>query len=681
MPYFCGTISLHDFTDILMTAVSCPLHGGLTGIISYGTIRATKFDAGVIKVKNNGENHLVMRQYEGLFHHAIVFLLCLWAAFQFYAVTVGAVSAVVLRGMHTLFLLLFTFLLFPAFRTEKIMRRCPPWYDVIFIILSTFCFSYFLWNYTRIAQIGGRISDGEIVIAVVAILCIFEGARRVVGLLSALALLFLTYNWWGAYLPFAIGHNGFTLKRVVLSQFWSMEGIFGTAVAVSATYIFIFIILGAFLKYAGFGRLVNDLALSFVGGTAGGPAKVSVIASGLMSMVNGSAIANVATTGTITIPLMKKTGYSKEFAAAVEAAASTGGQFTPPIMGAVAFVMAEILNVSYAYVAMAAVTPALLYYTGILLAVHLEAKKLGLAGISKAHMPDVRKVLKKEGHLLLPLVSLIGLMAVGYSPLYGATVSLVVTIIASWFRRETRMTIDKIIKATVEGTKSAITVGMCCVIIGVIIGTVTLTSLGLHLGYLILSITEINQLYIAGLFVMILSVILGMGVPGVAAYIIVQAVAVPVLVKAGAIPLVAHLFCLMYACLSNITPPVAVSAYVASGIAGGNQTKTALLAMKLGLIGFIIPFFLLYNPELLFGVPGNTRWITLVSLLTALVGTIFLVTAVENRGFCPCKPIERMSLLAAALLLLYPEFMTDAIGLILGVTVLVMQYRRKGKEI
>lgn len=653
----------------------------MTGIISYGTIRATKFYAGVIKVKNNGENHLVMRQYEGLFHHAIVFLLCLWAVFQFYAVTVGAVSAVVLRGMHTLFLLLFTFLLFPAFRTEKTMRRCPPWYDFIFIILSTFCFFYFLWNYTRIAQIGGRISDGEIAIAVVAIFCIFEGARRVVGLLSALALLFLTYNWWGAYLPFAIGHNGFTLKRVVLSQFWSMEGIFGTAVSVSATYIFIFIILGAFLKYAGFGRLVNDLALSFVGGTAGGPAKVSVIASGLMSMVNGSAIANVATTGTITIPLMKKTGYSKEFAAAVEAAASTGGQFTPPIMGAVAFVMAEILNVSYAYVAMAAVTPALLYYAGILLAVHLEAKKLGLAGISKEHMPDVRKVLKKEGHLLLPLVSLIGLMAVGYSPLYGATVSLVVTIIASWFRRETRMTIDKIIKATVEGTKSAITVGMCCVIIGVIIGTVTLTSLGLHLGYLILSITEINQLYIVGLFVMILSVILGMGVPGVAAYIIVQAVAVPVLVKAGAIPLVAHLFCLMYACLSNITPPVAVSAYVASGIAGGNQTKTALLAMKLGLIGFIIPFFLLYNPELLFGVPGNIRWITLASLLTALVGTIFLVTAVENRGFCPCKPIERMSFLAAALLLLYPEFTTDTIGLILGVIILAMQYRRKGKEI
>lgn len=681
MPYFCVIIFLHDFTDILMTALSCPLHGGLTGIISYGTIRAKKFDTGVIKVKNNGENHLVMRQYEGLFHHAIVFLLCFWAAFQFYAVTVGAVSAVVLRGMHTLFLLLFTFLFFPAFCTEKTLRRCPPWYDFIFIILSTFCFSYFLWNYTRIAQIGGRISDGEIVIAVVAIFCIFEGARRVVGLLSALALLFLTYNWWGAYLPFAIGHNGFTLKRVVLSQFWSMEGIFGTAVAVSATYIFIFIILGAFLKYAGFGRLVNDLALSFVGGTAGGPAKVSVIASGLMSMVNGSAIANVATTGTITIPLMKKTGYSKEFAAAVEAAASTGGQFTPPIMGAVAFVMAEILNVSYAYVAMAAVTPALLYYAGILLAVHLEAKKLGLAGISKEHMPDVRKVLKKEGHLLFPLVSLIGLMAVGYSPLYGATVSLVVTIIASWFRRETRMTIDKIIKATVEGTKSAITVGMCCVIIGVIIGTVTLTSLGLHLGYLILSITEINQLYIAGLFVMILSVILGMGVPGVAAYIIVQAVAVPVLVKAGAIPLVAHLFCLMYACLSNITPPVAVSAYVASGIAGGNQTKTALLAMKLGLIGFIIPFFLLYNPELLFGVPGNTRWITLASLLTALIGTIFLVTAVENRGLCPCKPIERMGFLAAALLLLYPEFMTDAIGLILGVIVLAMQYRRKGKEI
>lgn len=453
----------------------------------------------------------------------------------------------------------------------------------------------------------------------------------------------------------------------------------------SATYIFLFVVFGAFLKYSGFSHFINDFSLTLVGRTSGGPAKVAVIASGLMGMINGSAIANVATTGTITIPLMKRTGYKKEFAGAVEAVASTGGQFTPPIMGAVGFVMAEFLNLSYTYVALAAVTPALLYYVGLLLAVHFEAKRLGLSGIAKENIPNAMKVIKEQGHLVLPLISLIGLMFAGFTPLYAAVISIFVTIGASWLRKDTRMTPDKILAAVVEGARSAISVGVCCVIIGVIIGTVTLTSLGLNMGYLILSVVNGGSIYLAGFLVMIMSAILGMGVPGVAAYVIVQAVAVPVLIKAGAMPLIAHLFCLIYACLSNITPPVAMSAYVASGIADSDQTKTGLWAVRLGLIGFIIPFFFLDNPVLLIGVSKTaTLFDTGWAVFTALIGTFALVAGLEGWMLRRCSAVERIILIVSSPFLLLPGVFTDAAGAAGIAAVCIYQWMRrnhKDKEI
>ena len=405
---------------------------------------------------------------------------------------------------------------------------------------------------------------------------------------------------------------------------------------------------------------------------------MAVIASGLMGMINGSAIANVATTGTITIPLMKRTGYKKEFAGAVEAVASTGGQFTPPIMGAVGFVMAEFLNLSYTYVALASITPALLYYVGLLLAVHFEAKRLGLSGIAKENIPNAMVVIKEQGHLVLPLVSLIGLMFAGFTPLYAAVISIFVTIGASWLRKDTRMGPDKILEAVVEGAKSAISVGVCCVIIGIIIGTVTLTSMGLNMGYLILSIVQGDHIYLAGFLVMIMSAILGMGVPGVAAYVIVQAVAVPVLIKAGALPLIAHLFCLIYACLSNITPPVAMSAYVASGIADSDQTKTGLWAVRLGLIGFIIPFFFLDNPVLLIGVDKTaTLWESLWSIFTAMIGTFALVAGLEGWIIRKAGVIERVILIAVSPLLLFPGSLTDIAGIAGIAAVCVFQWMRR----
>lgn len=615
------------------------------------------------------------RTYTGPMGIAVTVLLCLWTVFQLYYSTIGLISAVNLRAIHCIFLLAFTFLLYPTYKKERRVRRLPPIWDIVLIALSAATFGYLILNYTRIAQNGGRITQMELVIAGVALALAFEAARRASGNLAILAAIFLAYNWFGAYIPGKLGHNGFTLKRVLSTQFWGTQGLLGTGVGVSATYIFLFVVFGAFLKYSGFSRFINDFSLTLVGQTPGGPAKVAVLASALMGMINGSAIANVATTGTITIPLMKQTGYKKEFAGAVEAVASTGGQFCPPIMGAVGFVMAEFLNLSYTYVMLAAIVPAFLYYLGLLFAVHFEAKRLGLSGLSKENIPDAMKVLKEQGHLIIPLVVLIAMMFMGYTPLFAAVVAIAATVAASWLRKETRMTWDKIVAACVEGAKGAVSVGVCCIIIGVIIGTVTLTSLGLNMGYLILSVVENTNIYVTGALVMIMSTILGMGVPGVAAYVIVQAVAVPVLIEVNVLPISAHMFCLIYACLSNITPPVAMSSYVASGIAGSNQTKTGLLSVRLGLIGFLIPFFFLDNPILLIGAdPTATIAGSLWAFFTASVGTVALVGGLEGWFLRKSSWLERAVLIAVAPLMLYPGSLTDAIGFAVLAAVILFQW-------
>lgn len=615
------------------------------------------------------------RTYTGASGTALTILLCLWAVFQLYYTTVGIISAIDLRAFHCIFLLTFTFLLYPTYQKERRIRKLPPVWDFLLIALTILTFGYLILNYTRIAQSGGRLTELEMVIAGVALLLVFEAARRASGNLAVLALIFLAYNWFGKYIPGRLGHNGFTLKRVLSTQFWGTQGLLGTGVGVSATYIFLFVLFGAFLKYSGFSKFINDFSLTLVGQTPGGPAKVAVLASALMGMINGSAIANVATTGTITIPLMKQTGYRKEFAGAVEAVASTGGQFCPPIMGAVGFVMAEFLGMSYTAVMMAAIVPALLYYLGLLFAVHFEAKRLGLSGLSRENIPDAMKVLKEQGHLVIPLVVLIGLMAMGYTPLYAAVISIFATIAASWLRKDTRMTWDKIVAATVEGARGAVSVGVCCVIIGVIIGTVTLTSLGLNMGYLILSIVDNASIYLTGFLVMIMSTILGMGVPGVAAYVIVQAVAVPVLIKVGVLDISAHLFCLIYACLSNITPPVAMSSYVASGIAGSDQTKTGLLSVRLGLIGFLIPFFFLDNHILLIGVdPSATVLGTVWAVFTACIGTVALVGGLEGWFLRKTSWPERLVLIVVAPLMLYPGHLTDGIGFAFLSVIALFQY-------
>ena len=620
------------------------------------------------------------RVYGGVTGKLVSLLMLGFALFQLWANLTGTLGAVKLRAAHIMILLPLAFLLYPTYRSERRKRKAPPVWDLLLCAAAVFCFAYILRRYDALAKTG-RLNDTDVRVGVLCLLICFEAARRTSGNLAVIALVFLSYfALWGRWVPGTFGTAAFTLKRVIKSLVWDTIGILGTGSGVSATYIFVFVLFGAFLKYSGFSQFINDISLTLVGRPPGGPAKVSVIASALMGMINGSAIANVATTGTITIPLMKKTGYRKEFAGAVEAVASTGGQFTPPIMGAVGFVMAEFMSVSYTKVMLAAAIPAFLYYLGLLWSVHLEAKRLGLSGLAPENIPKAAEVMKARGHLLLPLVLLLGMMFSGYTPLYAAILAIFLTVPVSWLRKETRMTPRILLDAVLEGVRGAIGVGVSCVIIGVIIGSVNMTSLGVNFGNLILKVVGEGQLFLGGLMVMVMSIILGMGVPGVAAYVIVYAVAVPVLRGVGATEMAANMFCLIYACLSNITPPVAMSSYVASGIADSDMTKTSFIAIKLGIAGFIVPFFFLDNPVLLYGsTEGVSAGATVYAFLTACAGVLALASALAGLplGKVPgsvtaLRLVSRALLAAAGILFISPGLVTDGIALaLIGAQLLV----------
>lgn len=632
-----------------------------------------QLDQKALELMEEADSDSRTRVYGGVTDKLLTLLLAGFAVFQLWANLTGTLGAVKLRTAHIMILLPLAFLLYPTYRSERRKRRVPPVWDLLLCALAVFCFAYILRRYDALAKTG-RLNDTDVRVGIICLLLCFEAARRTSGNLAVIALVFLSYfALWGRWVPGTFGTAAFTLKRVIKSLIWDTIGILGTGSGVSATYIFIFVLFGAFLKYSGFSQYINDISLTLVGRSPGGPAKVSVIASALMGMINGSAIANVATTGTITIPLMKKTGYKKEFAGAVEAVASTGGQFTPPIMGAVGFVMAEFMSVSYTKVMLAAAIPAFLYYLGLLWSVHLEAKRLGLSGLAPENIPKAADVMKARGHLLLPLILLLGMMFAGYTPLYAAILAIFLTVPVSWLHKETRMTPRIILDAVLEGTRGAIGVGVSCVIIGVIIGSVNMTSLGVNFGNLILKVVGEGQLFLGGLMVMVMSIILGMGVPGVAAYVIVYAVAVPVLRGVGATEMAANMFCLIYACLSNITPPVAMSSYVASGIADSDMTKTSLIAIKLGIAGFIVPFFFLDNPVLLYGsTEGVSAGATAYAFVTACAGVLALTSALaglpagKEPGSVTARRLVTRALLAAAgILFISPGLVTDGIALTL----------------
>ena len=596
-------------------------------------------------------------------------LYCIWSTlFSVAAIEkrlTAFIACVIIMGYMT----------YPASK-HHVRHNYIPWFDYVLMIVGAASFFYYCFVYDSLVMVltsASKITPFQIAVGIIGILCLMELCRRCVGvpiLCVAAALIIYT---------FAIGTP---LKRVLYTLFYTTSGVMGTPIQVCAKYIVVFIIFGAFLERTGIAAFFIDLANSLVGRFSGGPAKVAVISSALCGMVSGSSVGNTVTTGSVTIPMMKKTGYKPEFAGAVEAAASTGGQIMPPIMGAAAFLMAEYMNVTYGEVALRAILPAVLYFTGIFIAVHLEAKKLRLSGIPKEELPVMSKLIRKI-YLLLPLVVLVWLVTTNTRTMqFSATVAILVAIVVSLFDKDNRITPAKIFEALEAGGKGTITVAVACCMAGIIAGCITATGLASKLISAVVSISNqvsfVNPQFIAMFLTMICCIILGMGVPTTANYCIMASTCAPILITMGVPKICAHFFVFYFGIVADITPPVALAAYAGSAIAKSNPMKTGINATKLAIGAFIVPYIFCLNPAML--LIDVTAFGIIQIVITSLVG-IFGVAAAMN-GFL-FKKLEwpcRVLICIGGLLMMDPTAITDVIGIVLFAAVFAWQYFGAKKE-
>jgi len=593
------------------------------------------------------------------------------SAFHIYTGIFGVFESIMQRSIHVLLALVLVFLMYNP--SGKKREGGIAWYDWTLIGLTLISAGYVTIESGTIASRYAYVtplSDYEVFAGVLGVLLLLEATRRTMGpALPIISLVFISYIYIGPYMPGMLSHQGFSLMWTVDQLFFTTEGVWGIPVGVSATFIVMFIIFAAFLDKSKAGDYFINLALSMFGQARGGPAKAAVFASGVMGTISGSAVANVVTTGTFTIPLMKRIGYHPQFAGAVEAVASSGGQLMPPIMGAAAFVVAEFTGVPYLKVAVAAIIPALLYYVSVYFMVHFEALRINLVGLSKSDLPNLKETFFKGVHFFIPLIVLIYLLVEGYSPMKAGLYGIFATIAVSFVKKESWMTPAKIISALESGGKGAVEVAIACATSGIVIGVLTLTGLGMRFNSVILSIAGDNLLLTLFL-TMCTSIVLGMGLPTVAAYIIQAALTAPALVQLGVAPLAAHMFIFYFAIISAITPPVALAAYAAAGISGADPMKTGFQACKLGIAAFIVPYMFVYAPTLLaIGSPGSIALTT----VTALIGVLALSAASVGYFLRKASIIERILLLGAALSLIKPGIYTDIAGLCLFAAVFVMQ--------
>ncbi len=580
------------------------------------------------------------------------------------------------RALHTGVILILVFLLYPS--RKKAPQQRASVVDFMLAILSIATIAYIFIDYMGIVNRAGLPSTSDFIFSLLIVILVLEGGRRVVGIgLTVLSALFLLYAYFGPYLPRIIAHRGYSLEDITTYMYLTTEGIFGTAIGVSATYIFLFVLFGAFLNRTGLGQLFNDTAMAISGHTAGGPAKVSVISSGFLGSINGSAIANVVTTGSFTIPLMKRTGYSKDFSGAVEAAASVGGQVLPPVMGATAFIMAETLGMKYSEIALAAILPGLLYYMGVITVVHLRAKKRGLRGLTREELPNIWEVMKERGHLLIPLIVLIYLLFSGKTPIFAAAWSIVITVLVALLRKKTRLSIKGIIGALEDGTRSAVGVAMACAMVGIIVGVASLTGFGLKMTTAILILGQ-DTLILTLFFTMVASIILGMGLPSIPTYIITSSMAAPALVQFGIEPFVSHMFVFYFGILANLTPPVALAAFAGAGISGGDPNRTGFISLKLAAVGVLVPYIFVYSPELL--MQGTNGWEIAWVATTAAIGIIALGAGLEGYFMVNMNWLLRITSVLAAVTLVIPGTLTDVIGLGLLALVVVVQFLASKRE-
>lgn len=600
----------------------------------------------------------------------------LFSCFQLYTALFGILPAQLQRSIHLAFVFTLVYLLYPG--SKKADKTKFGWLDICLAVIGAGAALYITINFESLLLRAGDQNTTDILVGIIAVFFVLEGARRVVGLpIAIIASVFLVYGILGPYMPGFLNHRGYSIARIVSHMYYTTEGILGIPLGVAATFIFLFILLGAFLEKTGIGAFFIDLANSVAGFAAGGPAKVAVLTSALEGTVSGSSVANTVGSGSFTIPLMKSLGYKPEFAAAVEAAASTGGQIMPPIMGAAAFLMAEFIGIPYSQIAKAAIIPALLYFTGIFISVHLEAKKLGMRGMSKEELPKLSKVMLDRGYLFIPLVGIVYFLVEGSTPVKAALYGLGLAVATSYIRKSTRLSPKNILEALEQGAKSALGVSMACACAGIIVGTITLTGLGLKLGNGLVSLSGGN-LMLTLVFTMITSLILGMGAPTTANYVITSTIAAPAIVLLGVPVLAAHMFTFYFGIIADITPPVALAAFAGSAIAKSNPLKTGIQASKLAIAAFIIPYMFVLNPAMLLIDTTPPEIIRMV--VTSIIGMIGVSTAMEAYLFTNVSKIERLFFLAGGLMLIDPGAITDIIGLVILALAFLYQ-KTKSKKI
>lgn len=601
--------------------------------------------------------------------------------FHLYTAAFGLFFAMKQRAIHWMMMGTIVFLLYP-FSKKRPRDKIDIWDWALAALLIAGCLNI-LMNWGAITAREGRAIPSDIYMGVIMTILVIETTRRTVGWpLPIVALTAISYAVFGRYLPGMLKHPGFPISELAPFMYLRTDGIFGVPLGVSATFIFLFVLFGSVLNVSGAGGFFIDLAMSLTGRSRGGPAKAAVVASALMGSVSGSSVANTVTTGSFTIPLMKKVGYPAHFAGAVEAAASTGGQIMPPVMGAAAFVMAQFLGISYWSIVVAAVIPACLYFFSVFAMVHFRAGREGIEGIPKKDLPKVWEVLKKGWMLLLPVVTLIIFLAMGYSAIKAVFWSIMLLIVASWLGPpEYRMTPRRIIDSFIDGGITAVEVAAACACSGIIIGVVGITGLGLAFTSFIIGLSH-GILFLALVLTMIASIILGMGLPTTAKYIILSTLAAPAIHRMGVPMLAAHLFILYFGVIADVTPPVALAAYAGAGIAGANAMRTGFNAVGLAIAGFIVPFMFAYNQALLF--QGSITDI-LLSTVTAMLGVIALAAGVQGFYLSRLGTPERILFVATAVALIKPGLMSDVIGIVVLGGIYLLQRRKnvqkKDKEI
>jgi len=613
------------------------------------------------------------RSHAGVVHMSTMAIGVSMAVYHMWVIAFGAPEAIILRGTHLLFALTLVFLFYR--RIAAAAGTPPSALDYALVVIGTapilYLFFYYDYIINRIFYIDD-LSTADMFFGIILIAVIIEATRRVIGwALPITALVFLAYGLFVARLA---------PDQIIDQLYMTTEGIFGIPIAVSATYVVIFVLFGSFLERTGIGHLIMDFAMALTGHTAGGPGKVSVVSSSLFGTVSGSAVANVMVDGPISIPLMKRSGFPAHFAAGVEATASTGGQIMPPIMGAAAFVMAEFLSVSYGQVVIWAIIPAFLYYVACFSAVHFEAKRRGLEGMKRSELPILTRVLAERGHLFLPLVIILIVMYSGYSAPMAALAGVLSCFPVAALRASTRhnVTLMNVIDALHDGARNALTVALACACAGIVIGVVTLSGLGIVFTQFVVHLSK-DTLLLALILTMFAGIVLGMGMPTTPAYIIMTALLVPALIKLGVVVPAAHMFAFYFAILSAITPPVALAVYAAAGLAKSDIWMSGWAAVRIGAAGFIVPFMFVYEPALL--MIGD--WPAVIwAVVTATIGVMIFASGLHGYLLTKSAPWQTVLLTGAGLLLIHPGILTSAIGATIAIAVGAMQWftRRAARE-